>query len=279
MIETQIYDLHEQRVIHTCGNSLCISPSHLRLGTAQDSEKSKAKRGLLAKGEASKASDISEDVALKIYAQKGKMKPKAVMAKFNVSYDIVHRIWNGETWSHVTGAPKKVIKNEKRSIGLKEKQDAWDRWKKILRVEHDAEFDEPHMLSDRCLMGGYGTVRIRGNFRLLHRISLEVSLGRELEEHEVARHKCKHRNCANPNHLETGTASDNGLDRLRDGTADVGVDHPNCKFSSEEEVLEVRSSTEPTKSIAARFGVSTSTVIAIRKRKTWKKLKIEECIE
>ena len=47
------------------------------------------------------------------------------------------------------------------------------------------------------------------------------------------RHKCKNRHCFAINHLELGTSRDNARDRTRDGTQQMGENHPNAKYSQE----------------------------------------------
>lgn len=66
---------------------------------------------------------------------------------------------------------------------------------------------------------GYGVV-CRGKEALkVHRIVLEVKLGRSLSSQEYACHKCDNPPCANPDHLFMGSPKDNYDDSKRKGRA------------------------------------------------------------
>ncbi len=51
---------------------------------------------------------------------------------------------------------------------------------------------------------GHGVVTFAGRQLLLHRLALEVRLGRELAEDEQANHACHRPACINPEHLYVG---------------------------------------------------------------------------
>lgn len=73
---------------------------------------------------------------------------------------------------------------------------------------------------------GYGAFRPRGRTATgAHRMSLELSLGRELGEGMQACHTCDNRICANPAHLFEGTATDNARDMVAKGRHGAAV-HP-----------------------------------------------------
>ena len=56
---------------------------------------------------------------------------------------------------------------------------------------------------------GHGVVTFEGRQLLLHRLVLEVRLGRELAEGEQANHACHRPACINPDHLYVGTQREN----------------------------------------------------------------------
>ncbi len=118
---------------------------------------------------------------------------------------------------------------------------------------------------DRC---GYGKFRLEKKLVKTHRLSLEWSLGRPIGAGLVARHKCRNRNCVNPEHLEEGTYSENSQDRVRDGTSNRGTKHPKCKLS-EEQVLAIRADPRTLRVIAAEYGISWNIVGRIKTGKTW----------
>ena len=64
---------------------------------------------------------------------------------------------------------------------------------------------------------GYSRVGLHGRLVGLHRIALEVSLGRDLSPDEYACHRCHRRACFNPDHLYAGSAYDNTHDTIRAG--------------------------------------------------------------
>jgi hypothetical protein len=118
---------------------------------------------------------------------------------------------------------------------------------------------------------GYGMM-MRGRKRLrVHRLSYELWCGAIPDDH-VMRHKCDNPRCVNPNHLEPGTQAQNIQDIVVRGR------HGRRKLT-EDEVAEIRSSTESNRALATRFGVG---IIAIRRSRigeTWKHLNNGPCSE
>ena len=64
---------------------------------------------------------------------------------------------------------------------------------------------------------GYGRFFARGRDFQLHRVSLEIKLGRRLSPDERTRHTCDNPPCCNPDHLIEGTAGDNARDCVERG--------------------------------------------------------------
>lgn len=68
--------------------------------------------------------------------------------------------------------------------------------------------------------------------------------------------------------LRYGTHKQNGQDMLRDGTAQTGTKQHASKLT-EEDVREIRESTEPGVTLARRYGVGTAQVSRIRNGRNW----------
>lgn len=126
---------------------------------------------------------------------------------------------------------------------------------------------------------GYGTISAggRGSPKLLaHRVAFMLHKGEipcgDGAHGTVIMHKCDNRLCCNPSHLIAGSQSDNVADMDAKGrrrtVCRYGSDHPNAKMS-EADVLEVLSSSVGCVELARKFGVSKTTILAIRHGKTW----------
>jgi regulator of sirC expression with transglutaminase-like and TPR domain len=103
-----------------------------------------------------------------------------------------------------------------------------------------------------------------------HRFSYFLATGELPAAPLVVRHKCKSKNCVNPDHLEPGTKSENELDKVRDGTDDRGEKSVNAKLT-EAQVLDIRSRSGQTlKELAMEFNVHLQTIWNIIHRKRWK---------
>jgi hypothetical protein len=125
--------------------------------------------------------------------------------------------------------------------------------------------------------GGYGQVMRRVNGVLIgkyvHRVSLELHLGREIAWGMVAAHQpivCHNRLCVNPDHLREATHSENVLDKHLDGTMPdtKGQNNAQCKLTVEQ-VIAIRGDERKQKDIAADYGISRENVSAIKRRKSW----------
>lgn len=89
----------------------------------------------------------------------------------------------------------------------------------------------------------------------------------------LARHTCDNRWCINPEHILIGTYKDNVNDMISRGRAArsvfvPGEKHHNARLS-DFEVKEIKSSAEPNRSLAEKYGVGVATIADIRKKRTW----------
>ena len=120
-----------------------------------------------------------------------------------------------------------------------------------------------------CNKEGKGVFKIEGKPMLAHRVSWLLA-GNTIPDELIVRHKCRSKNCVNPEHLEIGTFADNnGADRRRDETDIIGHRNPNVKLTAEQ-VLQIRArSTEPQRLLAEEFGVAQNTISQIISGKNW----------
>jgi hypothetical protein len=111
---------------------------------------------------------------------------------------------------------------------------------------------------------GYGGFGVAGKPHLAHRVAWLIHHGTWPNRHVL--HACDNRRCVNPAHLREGTDADNMRDRMDRGGYFMKL--------SESAAREILASNEPGKVLAARFGVSISTVSDIQRGKTWRRLHV-----
>lgn len=121
---------------------------------------------------------------------------------------------------------------------------------------------------------GYGRFTRAGKTgtQMAHRIAYELTYG-PLPPHLFACHKCDNPPCCNPNHLFAGTAAENFHDAISKGRwrrppPRRGAESNKTKLT-EDQVKEIRSSEEPARVLATRFGVSKTAIYLIRNKKNW----------
>ena len=122
-----------------------------------------------------------------------------------------------------------------------------------------------------CCQDGYGQFNINYKMYLSHRISWFLA-GNTIPEGHILRHKCRNRNCINPEHLETGTHAENMCDKVRDGTDARGEKCHKAKLTSTQ-VLEIRARGEEKHvNLAKEYGITPMTISQIITRRSWKHL-------
>lgn len=82
-------------------------------------------------------------------------------------------------------------------------------------------------------------------------------------------HKCDNPICVNPDHLFLGTRKDNTYDMMAKGRKPIGENHYKALLK-DNDVLDIRMSTESHSVMAKKYNVSNAYISAIRKGKTWK---------
>lgn len=136
------------------------------------------------------------------------------------------------------------------------------------------------------LNSGYGQLSVHGKRILAHRFSLQQHLKREIPSSLEVRHMCNNPRCINPEHLKEGTHYENmrdmvASDRQAKGKylSDklVGIPRPKIAGSkngraklTEEDVVNIRNSTQSYYSLSRQYGVSNTHVKRIKNNKSWK---------
>jgi hypothetical protein len=119
---------------------------------------------------------------------------------------------------------------------------------------------------------GYGHLKFDGSNQLAHRVSWQIHNG-PIADGLFVLHKCDVKGCVNPSHLFLGTASDNVKDLFQKGLASRrGTKNPRVLIR-EQDVKDIRASTESTKELALKYGVSYFGIWNIRKGRTWSHVK------
>lgn len=114
---------------------------------------------------------------------------------------------------------------------------------------------------------GYGGFTHNKKKMGAHRFSYMVFHG-PIPANLVIRHRCDNPACVNPHHLETGTQLDNIMDRVLRGRTARGVQNGRTKIT-EGAVLAIVRDPRPSGQVAADYGVSGSTVLNIKRGKSW----------
>ncbi|HEX4604309.1 MAG TPA: HNH endonuclease [Candidatus Angelobacter sp.] len=119
---------------------------------------------------------------------------------------------------------------------------------------------------------GYGAARFQGREQGAHRVGWKLFRG-EIGPGMVVCHRCDVRPCVNPEHLFLGTAAENAEDMIEKGRSPRGEKHGSAKLTTEQ-VGRIKTMLAEDKlymsEIAREFGVSPTTVRAIRTGRTWK---------
>jgi HNH endonuclease len=119
---------------------------------------------------------------------------------------------------------------------------------------------------------GYGATRFEGKEHGAHRVAWRLFRG-EIALGQVVCHKCDVRACVNPEHLFLGTVADNVHDMTRKGRSRRGMKHGSAKLN-EDQVRRIKTMLAEDRlfmsEIAQEFGVSQTTIRAIKVGRTWR---------
>lgn len=123
-------------------------------------------------------------------------------------------------------------------------------------------------LGEHRVSDGYGECWAFGKRERAHQASFREH-GGIVPSGMVLRHTCDTRCCVNPDHLIVGTQADNYYDMVERGRRPQGSGHSNAKLT-EDDVRYIRTSSEPKRAMARKFGVSQMLIIRVIARKCWK---------
>lgn len=125
---------------------------------------------------------------------------------------------------------------------------------------------------------GYGSVYWEGKCRKAHRMAWQAVHG-PIPEGMCVCHRCDRPSCVNPDHLFLGTHRDNMHDMLKKGrrASTIGSKCPSALLT-ESVVRDILLDPRKQRDIAKAFGVSKSTVGAIKARVSWKHVTISDAL-
>lgn len=114
---------------------------------------------------------------------------------------------------------------------------------------------------DLCIERGYIRKTIFNVNRFIHTWAIFYKTGRFSNKNEIIRHLCDNKACANINHLEYGTNSENAIDSLKY--------HKGVKLTPEN-VKMIRDSNKSSKQLADELNfIASCTIRAVRNGKIW----------
>lgn len=87
-------------VCHRCDNPPCCNPNHLFLGTPQDNDTDRVKKGRQCRGEKQKYAVLTDDKVRQIRSMKA-LGPTTVSRKLGIKYHLVWDVIHGRSWRHV----------------------------------------------------------------------------------------------------------------------------------------------------------------------------------
>lgn len=118
----------------------------------------------------------------------------------------------------------------------------------------------------RSNAGGYG----RHDAAMAHRVAYTLVNG-EIPDGMIIRHNCDNPPCCNPKHLLVGTHADNMQDCISRKRIAHGAKQHKTSITAEDALYIRKNPDRMTgRALAAKFGLSPSTISYIRSGKTWR---------
>lgn len=101
-----------------------------------------------------------------------------------------------------------------------------------------------------------------------HRASWLIHKGK-IPDDSLICHTCDNPSCVNPDHLFVGTPMDNMQDKIKKGRQPQGADYGRSPLM-DCDIPKIRASVTPATDLAIIYGVTQSTILAIKHRRKWK---------
>lgn len=112
---------------------------------------------------------------------------------------------------------------------------------------------------------GYGIFLLPGEVQIrAHRYAYEHFIG-PIPDGKIIMHTCDNPPCVNPAHLRVGTKAENNADTGIKRRHHYGLDHWNGRLT-DQQVVEIRASSESQRALARKYGVSPSHISRIQLR-------------
>lgn len=127
---------------------------------------------------------------------------------------------------------------------------------------------------------GYGRIYYKGKSKRVHRLVMEILIGKEIESTTFVCHTCDTPLCCNPDHLFLGTPKENHVDAMVKGRLPNGEKINTCKLDRNKvvEILKRWKSSDRKhgmhSSLAREFKVTPQNIRQIVNRNTWKHISI-----
>lgn len=119
---------------------------------------------------------------------------------------------------------------------------------------------------------GYGSIRFKNKFGLVHRVVWEVYKG-EIPEGMKVCHSCDQPACCNPDHLFLGTQKDNVYDMINKGRKKINIRKTRRNKLNYEQVQEIKAlhgNGMTRKELEKKFSVSQTCIAKILTGVSWK---------
>ena len=193
-----------------------------------------------------------------------------------MSEGTIYSIYSGTTWTSITGLEKKIYVKKKLTITPEVLEKEYNRGqtnilKNITKViDKEDEKSEHWLWNLKIGSDGYGSSNFLRHETGSHKKSWQCFNKKLVPSDLWVLHKCKFKNCVNPDHLSVGTPKENGEDKVKDKTSTRGEKNPRSKITEEiaRQIYYSKGSGTQLER-ATKFGVTVYTVQSIDQGKAW----------